>query len=98
MIGLTIGYAFRDKFTKYVPKSHYVAQPSRAGNSLIGNKAADAFQDDAPKGVFTAHTTANAQDFQAGQMSRRIKIGGDTIRQILGSNGRFGENDAESVG
>src|SRR5260370_13637337 len=65
---------------------------------LAGNEAADAFQDDASKSVSTAEATANAQDFQSRQTSCRIVIGGDTVRQVLGSYSRFREDDAKSVG
>src|SRR6202041_1351473 len=41
---------------------------------------------------------ANAQDFQSRQASGLIVIGSDTVRQMLGSNGRFREDDAERVG
>src|SRR5438094_103129 len=71
---------------------------SRVGDGRAGNQAADAFQDDASKSVCTAEVTANVQDFQSRQTSGLIVIGGDTVRQVLGSYGRFREDDAESVG
>src|SRR5438046_1115617 len=71
---------------------------SRVGDGLAGNQAADAFQDDVSKSVCTAEATADVQAFQPRQTSGLIVIGGDTVRQVLGSYGRFREDDAESVG
>jgi hypothetical protein len=71
---------------------------SKVGDGLAGNQAPDTFQGDASKSVGATEATANFQDFQSRQTSGRVVIGGDTVRQVLGSYGRFREDDAESVG